>query len=446
MYQGTPLTLRPEALEAAKTGKRVITEFERFGERFAWVFYPNGLQVLLLLRKLPFVRIRVGVRTGALDDLVPGTLHALEHMLVKDVLEIGPHPAIRHLQPYGLGVNASTGYDQMSLYAKTIYRYWRDLLKGLLTMAFSASTLDQERWEHERPAIEQEINSATEEVRVDSAIRIALHPHIPELHPIPYGTLESVAQLNASQLRDRYHQDFTPQNSLISMQGVADLKMALKEIDVAVAALSRISSQPHPSHRSPLGDELRLQNLKVRVRESTGAERIRLLARIPSSVPRSIIEAAFILVQTYGSGGLLRDEFRRVRGWTYGQGMSLEEQFGGSYIIGVNAKMKAEYHEEAKAAFQALWRETCLSLPRPQSRVGLCFDAGRGSHALSIAERRLRRGGNYARLMNSLWLEQDLPRHRPLIEIPPDEFPAIARHAPKLADLDWHMVSVVRDI
>lgn len=446
MYQGTPLTLRPEAVEAAKTGKRVITEFERFGERFAWAFYPNGLQAMLLLRKLPFVRIRIGIRTGALDDLVPGTLHALEHMLTKDVLEIGPHPAVRHLLPYGLGVNASTGYELMSLYAKAAYKCWRDLLQGLLTMAFSASTLDQERWERERPAIEQEINSDTEEVRVGSAIRIALHPHIPALHPIPYGTLESVAQLDASQLRDRYHQDFAPQNSFVSMQGVADLKMALKEIDTAVATLSRTSSLTHHSPRSPLGDEIRLQNLTVRVRESPGAERIRLLARIPSSVPRPIIEAAFVLVQTYGSGGLLRDEFRRVRGWTYGQGMSLEEQFGGSYIIGINAKMKAGYHEEAKAAFQALWRETCFSLPQPQARISLCFDAGRGSHALNIAERRLRRGGNYARLMNSIWLEQDLPQYRPFLEIPPDEFPAIARHAPKLADLDWHMVSVVRDI
>lgn len=445
MYRGTALKLRPEALKANETNKRVITEFEHFGERFAWVFYPNGLQAILLLRKLPFVRIRIGIRSGALDDLVPGTLHALEHMLAKDVFEIGPHPAVRHLLPHGLGVNASTSYDQMSLYGKTAYRCWRGLLKGLFSMAFSPHTLDQRRWEQERPAIEQEIRSATEEVRVQSAIRAALHPHIRQLHPRPYGTLDSVAHLTIEDLQTRYTRDVALGNCFVSVQGVADLHMALRALEQVVDQTKPHTLSTEYVPRSPLGDEARLEDQVVWVRESPAAERVKLIARIPSTAPRSLIEAAFVLVKTHGNGGLLRDEFRRVQGWTYNQSMNLNAEFGGSYTLYVNARMKARHHERAKVAFQNLWREACLSLPNPQGRILTCFEGGRGSHALSSAERPLQRGANYAGMMDALWLEQHLPKRRPFTDIPPEEFPAIARHAPKLADLEWHMISVAQN-
>lgn len=446
MYQGTPLILRPEALEAAKTGKRVVTEFKRYGERFAWVFYPNGLQVMLLLRKLPYVRIRVSLRTGALDDTIFGELHALEHLLAKDVLEENVHPILRHLLPYGLETNASTSYEDISLYGRSIYRTWRDLLRGLLTMALHPCTLDQTRWDKERPAIEQEIRSMTENIRVDNAIRAALNPNIKRLHSRPFGTLNSVAELNDGTLKTRFEQDFSIDRTLIIFQGIPKAETALTALDEWLSEQSFAHRSSRPLRAPYRGDGVRLENHEVRVRESIGSERVQFMARLPLSTPSTTLEAASVLIKTLHEGGLLHDEFRRVRGLTYSQGASLQREHGGTHLLTAYAKMRAANHQEANAAFSQLWKQACASLLEPGGRANLSFSAAQGKHILDRTDDKLERDVNYGHFLSWLWLEQALPQHRPFIDVPPEEFPAIACHAPELADLEWHMISVVRDI
>ncbi len=444
MYQGTPLTLRPEALEAAETGKRVITKFERFGERYVWVFYPNGLQVMFELRKLPFVHINIGIRTGAFDDEIPGTAHALEHMLVKDPLIEGDHPVLQPLAPYGLEVNASTDYETVELYGKTAYRKWRELLKSLLTMMFQANTIDEKRWQKERPAIEQEIHSLKEEKLLDGALRELLHPHVPQLHPRSFGTLASVLSLSAERLRERYERDFHPDNAVIVFHGITDYERALTRLEEDVSLVTRSSTERRPP-RAVLPYLAQHVNAELKFKGSSSVERVIGYAQLRNDGTSIPLETVHVLRVCLNDGGILRDELRRKRGWTYSQGCSVQTQRDDLIVLNISAQMRAEFHSAAKTAVRNLWRETCEQLGNQDPACTYALKRARGAHALRYMQRNLDRGELSVNFLVSTWLEQRLPKHRPFIEIPPDEFPAIARHAPKLADLDWHMISVVQD-
>ncbi len=444
MYQGTPLTLRPEAIEAAKTGKRVITEFKRFGERYAWVFYPNGLQVMFEVRKLPFVHLKIGIRTGAFDDRIAGTAHALEHMLVKDPLLKGDHPAIQGLAPYGLEVNASTSYDIVDLYGKTSYRKWRQLLSGILQMVFSAHTIDERRWLVERPAIEQEIRSVNEIGLLNGALCTLLHPHVPQLHHLPFGTHESILSIRADDLRERYERDFHPENAVIIVHGIAEYERFLAELEGKITThtpRSTISEQA----RAPLPLLSKYTNATLKFKGSPSVERVVGYTKFVEDPSGTNLEAARIVLMCMNGGGILEEALRRKHGWTYSQGANLETWPMGVVALNLVARMRSEVHSAATRVLRNLWRSTCESLGKQDPEHRYTLDRARGAHALRYMHRGLDRSELSVPFLTYAWLEQALPKHRAFVDIPPEEFPVIARHAPKLADLEWHMISVVQD-
>ncbi len=445
MHQGTPLILRPEALEAAKTGKRVVTEFKRYGERYAWVFYPNGLQVLFEVRKLPFVHFKIAIRTGAFDDGIAGEAHALEHMLVKDPLIEGDHPALQKLAPHGLEVNASTGYDVVDLYGKTAYRKWRELLNGFLQMMFSAHTIDERRWLAERPAIEQEIRSTDEAALLQNKLRVLLNPHVPQIHHRPFGTRESVLKLGANVLRERYDRDFHPENAVIVVHGMADYERFLRHLESNIPTLTPRSRRSKPG-RAPLPLLSKFTNTTLKFKGSPSVERVIGHTKFVEDPSGTNLEAARIVLMCLNEGGILRDTLRRKHGWTYNQNATLWTWPMDVISITFVAKMRAEFHPHATQVLRDLWHSTCERLGKQGTDHRYALDRARGEHALRYMQRRLNKSALSVDFLTGAWLEQALPQHRPFIDVPPEEFPAIARRAPELADLEWHMISVVRDI
>ena len=144
-------------------------------------------------------------------------------------------------------------------------------------------------------------------------------------------------------------------------------------------------------------------------------------------------------------GQLLEEALRRKHGWTYSQGANLETWPMGVVALNLVARMRSEVHSAATRVLRNLWRSTCESLGKQDPEHRYTLDRARGAHALRYMHRGLDRSELSVPFLTYAWLEQALPKHRAFVDIPPEEFPVIARHAPKLADLEWHMISVVQD-
>ena len=195
------LLFHPEDTLARATGRVQIRRFTSQGRACAWAFFPNGLQLLAVLKRLPIADIRVIVRHGTRHDALPGTAHALEHLVCKDVLREGPHPALRPLLALGLERNASTTLERTAYSAQTRFPGWKRLLRGLLALTFASETIDERRWLRERSAILQEIHQTRAESAISSGILAGRHPQVERFRSPGIGTTEHVMAMAADDLR-----------------------------------------------------------------------------------------------------------------------------------------------------------------------------------------------------------------------------------------------------
>ncbi len=441
-----PLRFRPEDARAQRSGKPVVTIVESGPRRHAWIFLPSGLQVMAPLQKLPIIDISVTVRHGGLYDTIPGTAHAIEHLIYRDVLEVGPHPALRPLIGRGLRYNAFT-QDEMTYYwGRTPYREWKDLLAGLLTLTFQATPLiEPVRWERERPAILEEIRGRDESKRISDALRAALYPHVARLRTSLLGDKSDVERLTTDDLRQVYEAVYHPGNAVVIIQGLKSVEALLAWLTQRPEAWGNGPSYARVE-RGPFTDPGLDTDLTVRVAGGPSVERIIFHSqrfRSPRMRDKSW-RMTWLLREIMGRGGLVHDAFRRRHGLIYSSEFLIRRDHADFSRFILKAGMRATAMDDASAVWKELWKRACNNLKEPTADVRPFIETAFGAHRLGRASAKMQAFQDYGDGLRNEWLEQE--RRRPISnmgDVPPEELLPLLRDLPRFADLHWQEIRVL---
>lgn len=411
----TPLAFHPLSERARLSGSTQSLEFTRGKDRFIWMFFPNGLQCMAPIRKLPAVKVSIVVRRGHIHDHIPGASHALEHLLIKDVLVEGPHPLLKPFLKHGLEFNASTTWEHTTYWTRSTYRAWKGLLEALLHMVFLEPRIDDERWNKERPAIHQELRSRPEERRVHDALLKSLYPDQPRFSVPSIGLAADIDRLTATDLTQAYDTSYQPANSLVIVEGLADPHELIPLLApfAECQAKNRIISAPFedPGIQTPLiipfvgGKSVERIVLRSNLFQIQDEQRepMRVLCHTVQGVMRHV----------------LREEFRRKRGLTYGSRIELEETLPGWRQFTTTMQMQHDRMDDAITAWNEIWPSICEEIPRPSRVLHGFIDNVLGDHRLGGADIQRFRWQSYTEALTWRWLHQDAREAlRPIEEYP----------------------------
>ncbi|MBM3520274.1 MAG: insulinase family protein [Alphaproteobacteria bacterium] len=171
----------------------------------------NGIHVLThAMPHLETVALGVWVKAGARDERPEenGIAHFLEHMAFKGTARRSARDIAEEIESAGGEINASTGMETTTYYARVLKHDWAlalDILADILTH----SVLDPEELERERDVILQEIAAAhdqPDDLVFDLAQRACYGSH--PLGRSILGTSTTVGSLSRDQIiawRDRHY-------------------------------------------------------------------------------------------------------------------------------------------------------------------------------------------------------------------------------------------------
>jgi predicted Zn-dependent peptidase len=126
---------------------------------------PNGLHVVTHdMPHLETVAIGIWVKAGARDELPEenGIAHFLEHMAFKGTKRRTAQDIAEEIENSGGEINAATGMETTTYYARVLKQDWRNAL-DILADIFLNSVLDADELERERDVILQEIAAAKDQ-------------------------------------------------------------------------------------------------------------------------------------------------------------------------------------------------------------------------------------------------------------------------------------------
>ncbi len=438
-----PLAFNPEDARAQRTGTPVVRLVEGKRQSFAWIFLPSGLQVMAPLKRLPIVNVAVAIRQGAYHEEKPGTAHALEHLVCKDVLQPGVHPALQPLIRAGLRTNAYTRGELTCYWAMSPFRNWRALLDGLLRMVFRARPLiDRERWEKERPAIiEESRRERNENMRIVLAIRAAAYASFERMrHPID-GTVEDIERLTVEDLVQTYEEAYFPDNAVVIVHGFGAVDPLLRWFETRPEAYDR--SSPHPRIVSaPFMDRGRSDDLVVPVAGGPSMERA-LYVSGPFPNTESNRNTGWMLAEIM-TNGLLRDAFRRQRGYTYRFDMSHVLGYDDLRHFEVGGRMGSANMDSARKLWDTLWKDTCRRLPKRPQDLQPFIERTIGEHTFARARSRMEPPEDLRNLLLNRWLMQSRQRTiRNMLDWTPEELYPLLKRTPSFADLPWQEIRVL---
>lgn len=442
-----PLTFRAEEAQAKTTGEAQISLLSDGTDRFAWVFFPSGFQILATLKRLPIIDMSIAIRRGARLDETYGEAHAIEHLIVKDVLSDGPHPALHKLTPLGLETNAYTSDELTSYWGRTLHRGWRTLLDGLIEMVFHATTIDEARWQKERPAILQELYGRDEQRRVFDEVRKARFPHIDRFQVTNIGREEDILALTPERLQAAYEAAYHPKNALLIVQGLASVEELVDVLRYHPRFQAAEAKSCQRLTHEPLADLGVREHLTVHMEGGTSVERLILssepFAREKNDLP--LWRSGYALTDLYnGAHGLFSSELRRKHGLIYSGSVDSYKLDANHRFFIASARMKASHMKKATAIWKDLWQKTCHELPRPGKDLKPFIQILRGDHGLGRAQHQLERFHDYSSYFEDRWLRQiAYPFETSMIDLPAKQIVQLLQHAPHFADLTWQEVRVL---
>ena len=126
---------------------------------------PNGLNVLThAMPHIETVALGIWVKAGARDERPEenGIAHFLEHMAFKGTKRRTAKEIAEEIESAGGEINASTGMETTTYYARVLKDDWA-LALDILADIFTESALDDEELERERDVILQEIAAANDQ-------------------------------------------------------------------------------------------------------------------------------------------------------------------------------------------------------------------------------------------------------------------------------------------
>lgn len=126
---------------------------------------PNGLHVLTHnMPHLESVALGVWIKAGARDENPEenGVAHFLEHMAFKGTKRRSAQDIAEEIESAGGEINAATGMETTTYYARTLKADW-PLALDILADIFTESTLDADELDRERDVILQEIAASKDQ-------------------------------------------------------------------------------------------------------------------------------------------------------------------------------------------------------------------------------------------------------------------------------------------
>ena len=172
---------------------------------------PNGLHVVThAMPHLETVALGVWVKAGARDELPEenGIAHFLEHLAFKGTKRRNAQQIAEEIESSGGEINASTGMETTTYYARVLKQDW-ELALDILADILTESVFDPAELEREREVILQEIaaaNDAPDDLVFDLAQAASFGAH-PLGRPI-LGTSELVENVTRDGIiawRDRHY-------------------------------------------------------------------------------------------------------------------------------------------------------------------------------------------------------------------------------------------------
>lgn len=125
----------------------------------------NGLTVVTHhMPHIETVALGIWVKAGARDELPEenGVAHFLEHMAFKGTLRRNAQAIAEEIESVGGEINAATGMETTTYYARVLKNDWR-LALDILADIFTNSVLDPDELERERDVILQEIAASKDQ-------------------------------------------------------------------------------------------------------------------------------------------------------------------------------------------------------------------------------------------------------------------------------------------
>jgi predicted Zn-dependent peptidase len=203
---------------------------------------PNGLRVAThAMDHLETVSLGVWVASGARHETPAqhGLSHLLEHMAFKGTARRSAQRIAEEIEDIGGDLNAATGLDMTAYYARVLKGddgvAMEILADILLNSSFETTELDKER-----EVIQQEI-AAAQDSPDDLVFDLAQQAAFPNQaigRPI-LGTEQSVAAIQASDLRTFLAQRYTPEGMVVAAAGAIDHEKLVRHVEALFGGLTR---------------------------------------------------------------------------------------------------------------------------------------------------------------------------------------------------------------
>jgi len=182
----------------------------------------NGVRIVY--EKIPYVRsvsVGIWVKTGSRNESRQnnGISHFIEHMLFKGTEKRSAKEIAESIDNIGGQLNAFTGKECTCFYAKTLDTHI-DLVLDVLSDMFFNSLFAKKDISVEKRVILEEIGMY--EDSPEELVHDILSETVWEGNPIGYsilGTQKSLKSFNIEMIKEYMTQNYTPQNTVISVAG-----------------------------------------------------------------------------------------------------------------------------------------------------------------------------------------------------------------------------------
>lgn len=185
---------------------------------------PNGLEIIAECNPQAYsTALGFFVKTGSRDetDKISGVSHFLEHMVFKGTAKRSAADVNRELDEMGSFSNAQTG-EEKTIYYATVLPEFQDRTVELLSDILRPA-LREEDFETEKKVIIEEICMYEDQPPFGGHEK-CMAAHFGE-HPLGrsiLGTVESVGNLTAQQMRAYFEERYSPKNIALAAAGNVD--------------------------------------------------------------------------------------------------------------------------------------------------------------------------------------------------------------------------------
>lgn len=253
----------------------------------------NGLRVVIVRETLsPMVTTQITYLAGGYQTPagLPGTAHALEHMMFRDSKGMTGAQLNEMTGKMGADNNAFTTNDATQYYFVAPSNYL-DLLLHIESTRMNGALLTQQEWERERGAIEQEVSrdiSEPEFLAFQKAERILYAGTGYEEDPL--GTRPSFGKTTAVDLQKFYQDWYTPNNALLVIVGDVDPQQTLSKVK---QLFDHIPKRTQPEHVPVKLQPVKPETIASTTPRGTGA--VQFMYRMPGMMDKDNAAAQVLL-------------------------------------------------------------------------------------------------------------------------------------------------------